>query len=329
MTILRIFPRKWGYIFILTFSLLSLLFSSSCRLYRLQKKLNPDDADFLSKVRYIITRQEEKIFLELPESERPNFKEEFWKRRDPDPDTEENEFRMEYFNRIEETNNLFQGEGKPGWLTDRGRIYILFGPPTDRITNPMGEGPYGRCNEIWYYGGFPVVFVDYNCSGDYKLVTYDLTEIRSLNLMYMHELNLAQGRAQQTFKTEKRLFDFNLSLKKTASDALRFSGTIIIDVPYASLWFTAVENKLKTALDIQMEIRNAARVLIWEHKESLEIVMEEEELRANKNKKYRIEIPFSIEKDLEKLQEGKNRLFVSLRNRTGGEEQKKILEFSL
>jgi len=92
--------------FLLLYFLL-FFFSSSCHFYGLEKKLEPENAEFLDKVRYIITSGERKIFLELPDSEKENFKEEFWKRRDPDPATEENEFKMEYFDRIERSNELF------------------------------------------------------------------------------------------------------------------------------------------------------------------------------------------------------------------------------
>ena len=65
----------------------------SCRYQRLKKELHPDDADFLSKVRYIITKEEEHLFLETPDSEKDKFRQEFWERRDPDPYTEENELK--------------------------------------------------------------------------------------------------------------------------------------------------------------------------------------------------------------------------------------------
>ncbi|HEK86256.1 MAG TPA: GWxTD domain-containing protein, partial [Candidatus Aminicenantes bacterium] len=98
--------------------LVSLVFLfQSCTLSRLEKKLKAKDAEWLSEVRYIITPEERKIFLELPESEREQFKEDFWKRRDPDPDTEENEFKDEYYRRIKQANQMFLGEGRPGWLT--------------------------------------------------------------------------------------------------------------------------------------------------------------------------------------------------------------------
>ena len=191
--------------FLLLSSCFLVFFSSSCRLYNIERKLDPVNADFISKVRYILTKKERKIFLELPDSEREQFIEEFWERRDPDPDTEENEFKMEYFSRVEKTTELFRSEVKPGWVTDRGRIYILFGPPTDRYTYPMGGGSSG-CREVWYYGAFPVVFIDSTCTGTYSLVTYDLSNIREFNLMYMAELTRAQGIAQTTFTKEKRFF---------------------------------------------------------------------------------------------------------------------------
>jgi GWxTD domain-containing protein len=309
-------------------SFVLLFFSSSCRLYKLEQKLDPDNAEFLSRVRYIITAKERKIFLELPDAEKEDFKEEFWKRRDPDPSTEENEFKMEYYNRMEASENLFVSEGKPGWLTDRGRIYILFGPPLDRITYPMGEDPYGRCREIWYYGNFPVVFIDSTCSGDYRLVTYDLSSIRSLNLMYMHELSMAQARAQDTIRGERKFIDFDLDVKKTLDEEDRLEGIVTIDIPYADLWFKAEEEMLSTVLDLKLELRDVEGTLIWEYEDSFDIKISEQELKESMIKEYNIEIPFAWDKDVDKLRKGKNQLFALIKNRTGGEELRKIREFT-
>ena len=57
-------------------------------------------------------------------------------KRDPDPYSQENEFRQEFYQRIEEANRFFRSEGIPGWKTDRGRIYIFLGQP-DKIDNPF------------------------------------------------------------------------------------------------------------------------------------------------------------------------------------------------
>ena len=305
------------------------LFSSSCRLYNIERKLDPVNADFISKVRYILTKKERKIFLELPHSEKEQFIEEFWERRDPYPDTEENEFKMEYFNRIEKATELFASEAKPGWLTDRGRIYILFGPPMDRLRYPMGGGPYSRCREIWYYGAFPVVFIDSTCIGIYSLVTYDLSNIRQLNLAYMHELGKAQARAQATFGKEKRFFDFKWRVKKDVVEGDRVEGTITIEIPFGNIWYKSEGDMLETVLDVRLELKDSEGSLIWEYEEAFEIAIKEDELKEKQNKMYEMEIPLILEKDLERLRQGKNLLHALIINRTGGEELKKVMEFRL
>ena len=300
---------------------ISFLFLPSCYLYKLESQLDPENAEFLSKVRYIITKEERKIFLELPDEEKERFREEFWKRRDPDPDTEENEFKIEYFKRMERANELFFGEGRPGWMTDRGRIYILFGPPTDRMTYPMGTGPYGRCQEIWYYGNFPVIFIDNFCSGNYRLVT--------INLYHLQELNRALDYSQKTFEREKALFDFNCSLEKTLIQADRVEGLIIIEVSYSVIWFKSKDDKLETTLDLNLELRDSADQLIWEYQGSFIVQIDEIELQKKSQQKYTIEVPFILEEGWERLREGKNLFHIHLKNRTGGEESKKVKEFSL
>ena len=78
-------------------------------------------------VAYIITNEEKKAFKALAtDEERENFIENFWRRRDPNPDTEENEYREEYYERIAYANEHF-ASGIPGWKTDRGRVYIALG----------------------------------------------------------------------------------------------------------------------------------------------------------------------------------------------------------
>ncbi len=305
--------------------LVSSIFGVSCRLYRLEQRLSPPYEDFMSKVRYIMTKQERKIFLELPDSEKDAFIEEFWKRRDPDPDTEENEFKMEYFDRMENAERLFSGEGKPGWLTDRGRIYILFGPPLDRITDSIGNAS-GRCSEVWYYGNFPVVFRDQNCSGQYELVTYDLSALREINLMYMHELNIAQAQAQKTFKQEKEFFDFRWRVRRGEDEPAGIRGKIELEIPYAGIWFREEGGLLRTEMEAHFELRHADGGLFWEFRDRFEVAVPEEELKGKSGKSFRREIPFFLEGDLERLRQGKNRLYCNLTNFTGNDSLKKVLE---
>jgi len=92
---------------------------------------------------YIITDQERKAFKQLSnDEEREKFIESFWDRRNPNPDSEDNEFKDEHYRRIEYANDHYAA-GVPGWKTDRGRIYIVFGPPDDVESHPAG-GQYER-----------------------------------------------------------------------------------------------------------------------------------------------------------------------------------------
>jgi GWxTD domain-containing protein len=92
---------------------------------------------------YIISDEERKAFKQLSnDEERDQFIEAFWQRRDPTPDTEENEFKEEHYRRIEYANEHFPA-GIPGWKSDRGRIYIMYGPADEIESHPSG-GTYER-----------------------------------------------------------------------------------------------------------------------------------------------------------------------------------------
>jgi GWxTD domain-containing protein len=94
-------------------------------------------------VRWIITDEERSAFMQLSnDEERDQFIEAFWQRRDPTPDTEENEFKEEHYRRIAYANEHFAA-GIPGWKTDRGRTYIVFGPADEIESHPSG-GSYER-----------------------------------------------------------------------------------------------------------------------------------------------------------------------------------------
>jgi len=138
-------------------------------------------------VDYIITKEEKKAFYALvTDEERENFIENFWRRRDPNPDTEENEYREEYYERIAYANQHYTS-GIPGWKTDRGRIYIAWGKPDSVESHPSG-GSYDRPSyegggststypfEIWFYrhldnvgDGIEIEFVDPTGTGEYRI----------------------------------------------------------------------------------------------------------------------------------------------------------------
>lgn len=101
---------------------------------------------------------------------------EFWKKRDTSPETPQNETKIEFFTRVEYSNNNFKSLiQKKGWRSDKGRVYVLFGPPSEIERHPyeVETKPY----EIWYYneieGGVIFVFSDYSGFSDYRLIHSD------------------------------------------------------------------------------------------------------------------------------------------------------------
>lgn len=299
-----------------------LLWFSSCALNRLERNLKPEDAEWLSEVRYIITSEERKIFLELPESEREQFKEDFWKRRDPDPDTEENEFKEEYYRRIEQANQMFLGEGRPGWLTDRGRIYILFGPPTERLTYPMEAAGY--CREIWYYGSFPVIFIDEHCSGNYVL--------SAINLEHLQDLNLAQGYFQKTITQQRSFFDYNLKLLKIERTAERLRAVLSFSIEYDQIWFEVKDNaSLETELYLKLELKDKSGKVVWKGEKTMPFnFKDEDELKKMKGKKFMMDVEIILpEGEYPLPPAGKYLLYSSLKQRTEGQELKKVMEIKL
>jgi GWxTD domain-containing protein len=119
------------------------------------KKLKQQRKDFSKEIKgpykkwldedvvWIITDEERAAFKQLSnDEERDNFIEAFWQRRDPTPDTEENEYKEEHYQRIAYANEHFAA-GIPGWKTDRGRIYIIYGKPDEIESHPSG-GTYER-----------------------------------------------------------------------------------------------------------------------------------------------------------------------------------------
>ena len=110
----------------------------------LYKELDSQYKKWLNEdVIYIISPEERSAFLHLQTNEeREQFIEQFWQRRNPDPESAENTFKEEHYRRIAYTNEHY-ASGIPGWKTDRGRIYIMWGPPDEVQSNPSG-GSYQR-----------------------------------------------------------------------------------------------------------------------------------------------------------------------------------------
>lgn len=141
------------------------------------------------EVGFLVTEEEREVFSALTtDAERERFIEAFWRRRDPDPTTEINEFKEEHYRRLAYANDHFTA-AVPGWKSDRGRIYIIHGPP-DAIEKHLSAGLYNRPPhegggstqaypfEVWFYRELEGVgtdveleFVDVSLTGEYRLVS--------------------------------------------------------------------------------------------------------------------------------------------------------------
>jgi GWxTD domain-containing protein len=273
--------------------------------------LPPEDRQFLSEVRYLISRKESKIFKNTPTEERRKFIEEFWKIRDPDPTTEENEFRDEYYRRIDLANHLFR-EGSAGWLSDRGRILILLGEPERRDVYPSGYSFYEPPVEIWYYGQFPIIFVDYAYEGLYKL--------EPGSARWLSTINVAQMQLKPKGITRNvRLFDFTLTAQELGPDGAK----LLMEVPYrvTNLILNDKTKAYATQIRLSVRVMDMAGKTVLE-KEELRPVSVSEDMLAKLDKTYTLE--FSLQ-----LPPGKYTAQVALENTADKSQARKEIKIKL
>jgi GWxTD domain-containing protein len=134
-----------------------------------EKELNNE----FDLTQYFATKEQKDFYKKLDNVEgKRQFLYQFWKKVDPRPGTKENEFKLQYLKRVEDANKNYRTYSRKGWQTDRGRVYILNGPPTDIERNP--NNPTSFAHEIWHYdnieGGVIFVFIDLQEFGDYSQI---------------------------------------------------------------------------------------------------------------------------------------------------------------
>jgi len=205
--------------------------------------LDPASKDFYETARLIITKQEKDIFNHLPDQEsREEFIRNFWAKRDPDPDTEENEFKEEFFRRIDYANLRFR-EGIPGWKTDRGRIYIYLGPPDKVEQRPFINYP-GVKGLIWwgyYEYRLGIEFVDRVGDGSYTLNQH-MSAYGNV-LQVIEKAKFGQGFVEGKWK----FVDFDVRYNREKKE-------IVISIPVASLEFKEEEGSLKAEFEFEFFI---------------------------------------------------------------------------
>jgi len=127
--------------------------------------------ELLSYLRYFATAERLQALRDTPADQRAAAWAAFWKETDPNSATIENEALVDYFERIQTANRQFKEPGEPGWLTDRGKVFITLGEP-DQIMGQNGRGltPNGR-SQYWAYArhGIRFEFVDQNGFGRWRL----------------------------------------------------------------------------------------------------------------------------------------------------------------
>jgi GWxTD domain-containing protein len=237
--------------------------------------LDPESKDFYETAQLIMTKEEKDIFNHLPDKEsREEFINDFWAKRDPDPDTEVNEFKEEFVRRIEYANERFN-EGPPGWKTDRGRIYIYLGHP-DKIEEILfHEEPEVRGFIIqWYYYryNFGVQFVDKEGNGHYTLDPYygiagnlfDAIELAKMGV------NLEEG------VRGKKYVDFGLKFDPEKKE-------IMILIPAKAITFIEEEGKLKADFEFEFHIYEKGSSKQEKTKESRSFEKPEEEVLKLEN----------------------------------------------
>jgi len=297
----------YGVVVILALLLGTISCSSTAR-----ANLDPESEAFLSSVRYIIQKDEKKDFLNLPPSERPTFIESFWKRRDPDSETEINEYRDMYYQRIAEANSIFRDGLGEGWLQDRGRIYILLGPPDTRQQYPRGYRMGDYPTEVWMYGFYSIIFVDQDWNGNFELIkrgAYNLAQIMKTQMAW-----------KPRFSRGKVVFDTSGDIEMLKEGGLQ---RILIKIPYRNIWMSADGENLETTINSEIQIKNAGtQEKVWESKKEYRISIKESELEKMYDENYLIEVPIQ-------LPEGSYTMDVILENKTDAKKIAKSMRFSI
>lgn len=280
----------------------SLIFLISCSLFEEREKLDPESEKFLSETRYIITPEEKKEFLRLPPEKRKDYIEEFWKRRPAG-------FKEEYYKRIDEANKLFRGGGRPGWLQDRGMVYIIYGPPTQIERYPMGSISYPYAHEIWHYEYIEIVFYDPYNSGDYRLTPESLFILDTIK-----RIPTVQVLDAKPIKEKAPPLKFDLE-----SEKIEEGINLKILIPYEKISLKEISGRLETEIEISLIISGAQSI---KRSENYKISYSKEEIEKLNERYFRIEIPL-------KLKKGKYTARITILNKFSKEKGSGKIDFSI
>jgi GWxTD domain-containing protein len=250
-----------------------------------KKKLDPESEDFYKYARYLFTKNERKIFLNLPTpEERREFIKYFWEIRDPNPYTEENEFKLEMEQRFEFVSKYLKEGPVPGWKTDRGRIHILLGPPHNRLEEPFPpvDAPY-KGIIYWYYEDTNIlaVFVDTKGNGFYRM---DLTRTS------MRLLDELDNRKHYIADTEAGKFSVDILKFNVSYDPKE--GKLIFEISTKNVFFDKDGSNMTSKFKMDLMVYYGKKKFL-KHSEVKTVQMNEDDI-LKKNAKIKVEIPFKL-----------------------------------
>jgi len=347
--------KKSHLLYLLPLAAALLLHSACVSRQILKPPLDSNSQKFLDLIRYIITPQEERIFREMPPEDRGEFIMDFWARRDPDPSTPENEFRSQYYTRLAVADKAFRA-GIPGWMTDKGRIYILLGPPTDVIKKSMGDASKEfdkgkrelssnlleegtiteRPTEIWIYNQYPdyfagplrLVFVDYDSSGDYKLTTD--VEVKPFSMMSYHQSDPDMTKYQWIGEIERDeslleilpFLDYSISIGKIEKDKEgNYAVDCFFEILLSTISYRKENGQYVCDLELSVEVRDIEEKGTYREKKEITKHLSLEKLRKNIKEGYSLS-----EKIIIPLERGTNKIYFSLRDRI---QQKRLRKLNI
>jgi GWxTD domain-containing protein len=250
-----------------------------------QKKFEslPQYKEFYMMARFIMTDYERRMFKYLPDSAaRDKFIKEFWKRRDPTPDTDENENYDEFMNRIAFANRNFRERTKGmGWNTVRGRILLQLGFPIERKRehyNLMSENRYVPY-EIWYYPRFELVlgFIDKNDDGKYELMDPPPGLLSAI---------------------DEAVYEFDINKKYRGKKSIKFNGIykkgmLIISFPIKNILFKKFGDIMSVQYKFDITVFSNYKEI---DKISIKKIIEKDKDEFLKLKKLSVEIPYELQK---------------------------------
>ena len=230
--------------------------------------LEPYEDEFFEETRLIMLKKEIKIYKHLPDKDaREAFIKEFWEKRDPNPETLENEAKIEFDRRIEYINRWFSektGKGR-GWESDRGRVYLLLGEPDERSTGErtIVDRLWGRMRvqaEFWVYNRHRLYleFRDIKSFGEFRLRSWSPALLEAI-------------------KSEK----FAIFNKEKVTQRFKFkakydTGEIRIQIPAEYVSFEEKEGKMSAEFKIAVQI--------YSNSKKIDDIEETRTLAANKDK---------------------------------------------